>query len=450
MKKEILGEGNFGGDYVKLTFRNGSVFDVVSALNSQRGGRRNAGIIDEFRDHDADDLNEIVLPLLNVDRKTKSGLINPKEPHQVQIWISSASDKNTFCYDKTIEMLETSIISPQKVAIFGCDYQVPVLCGLLQKDFLNEMKMSATFSEAGFAKEYMSRFVGSSNEAWFDYDKFLTHRRLVNPETHEIIRDGIESFYILSVDIARRNCQSVCTVIKVFPNINGWRMNLVNIYILGKTEDEKVFEKQVLELKRLMEKFNPREVVIDINGIGISFADLMVKETFDPDRNIFLPAYGFMNRDEYDTIQPRNCQKILYGIKANAQLNSDMHSTLYSKVYSGSIGFLISEQDAKVKLLSTKAGQKMIPEARIARLMPHELTSRLIDEIMNLKVKPTGVSNQIAVEQINKRMLKDKFSALEMGVWRISILENEELSHRRNRGLGPKRKLTFFRSGGGR
>ena len=37
LKKEIIGEGNFGGDYVKLSFRNGSVFDVVSALDSQRG-----------------------------------------------------------------------------------------------------------------------------------------------------------------------------------------------------------------------------------------------------------------------------------------------------------------------------------------------------------------------------------------------------------------------------
>ena len=49
LKREILGEGNFSGDYVRLTFRNGSVFDVVSALNSQRGGRRGAGIIDEYR-----------------------------------------------------------------------------------------------------------------------------------------------------------------------------------------------------------------------------------------------------------------------------------------------------------------------------------------------------------------------------------------------------------------
>jgi hypothetical protein len=62
----------------------------------------------------------------------------------------------------------------------------------------------------------------------------------------------------------------------------------------------------------------------------------------------------------------------------------------------------------------------MTPEKRNERLIPHELTSHLIDEIMNLKTKPAGANNMIAVEPINKRMTKDKFSALEMGVWRIS------------------------------
>nr|DAI81260.1 MAG TPA: hypothetical protein [Caudoviricetes sp.] len=40
----------------------------------------------------------------------------------------------------------------------------------------------------------------------------------------------------------------------------------------------------------------------------------------------------------------------------------------------------------------------MSPEAQNARLMPHILTSSLMNEIMNLKIKPTGVNNQIAVE----------------------------------------------------
>ena len=266
LKREIVGEGNFGADYVKLLFRNGSVLDIMSPLNSTRGNRATAGIVDEFRDHSAEDINEIILPLLNVDRPMANQDKNPYEPQQVQMWISSASDKNTFCYDKSIELMELSIINPDHVFMWGFDYRIPVFTGLLSKDFLNEMKMSNTFSESGFAKEYMSRFVGTSNEAWFDYDKLVSRRKIVNPENREIVREGIKSFYILAVDVARLGCQTVCVVLKVFPNEEKYTCNLVNLFVLGKTENEKVFDVQVLELKRLIQRFNPREVVIDING----------------------------------------------------------------------------------------------------------------------------------------------------------------------------------------
>lgn len=451
LKEEIVGEGNFGNDYVKLTFRNGSALDIMSPLHSTRGNRATVGILDEFRDHDANDINEIILPLLNIDRPMANQDKNPYEPQQVQLWITSASDKNTFCYDKTIELLESAIINPDHVFCWGFDYRVPVYTGLLSKDFLTEMKMAKTFSEAGFAREYMSRFVGSSEDAWFDYEKLLAHRRIVNPETHEIIRQGIESFYILSVDVARKGCQTACTVLKVFPGGEQYKCNVVNVYILGKTENEKVFDKQVIELKRLIKRFNPREVVLDINGLGVGFADFMIRETLDPITGETLPAYGFIPDHDfgYCDDQPRNCIQILCGVKASGDYNNFMHQALYSKIYSGCVNFLISEKKARDKLNGTKVGKKMTPEQKIQRLMPHEMTSQLINEIINLRCKPTGINNQIKVELINQRMTKDKFSALEMGIGRMVEIENEELAHRRNRGLGP-RKLSFYRVGGGK
>jgi hypothetical protein len=45
-------------------------------------------------------------------------------------------------------------------------------------------------------------------------------------------------------------------------------------------------------------------------------------------------------------------------------------------------------------------------------------------------------------------MLKDKFSALEMGVYRVVQIETEQISRRRNRGLG-RRTLTFTSTGRG-
>lgn len=68
LRREVIGgdvsdmPGNYGKDYVTLKYRNGSVFDLVGALDSSRGGRRHGGLIDEARDHDEGPLNEVVLP----------------------------------------------------------------------------------------------------------------------------------------------------------------------------------------------------------------------------------------------------------------------------------------------------------------------------------------------------------------------------------------------------
>lgn len=102
LRREIVGgditdtPGNFGKDYVTLKFRNGSQFDVVGALDSQRGGRRNGGLIDEIRDHDEVALNEIVLPLLNVSRRLPDNTVNDKEPNQQTVFCTSAGNKISF------------------------------------------------------------------------------------------------------------------------------------------------------------------------------------------------------------------------------------------------------------------------------------------------------------------------------------------------------------------
>lgn len=54
---------NMSNDYITLTFKNGSIFDVVGIANSTRGGRRHAGLIEEVATiEDGDTLNETVLP----------------------------------------------------------------------------------------------------------------------------------------------------------------------------------------------------------------------------------------------------------------------------------------------------------------------------------------------------------------------------------------------------
>ena len=154
LRKELKDERyNSGADYLKMEFKNGSIFDVVAALDSERGGRRNAGLIDEVRDHDGTLLNEVVLPLLNVNRRTKAGLVNSNEPHQAQFFLTSAGQKASYAYEKLVELYAMQIYNPKAAFVWGCDYKVPMMHGLLPKNYLHEIKLSSTYADDSFARE---------------------------------------------------------------------------------------------------------------------------------------------------------------------------------------------------------------------------------------------------------------------------------------------------------
>lgn len=413
-------------------------------MDTTRGGRRHGGLIDEIRDHDAELLNEVVLPLMNVSRKMVNGKLNPYEPHQSQFFMTSAGTKATFAYEKCLEVFSRSIINPKDYFCWGCDYRVPMMHGLLDKSYVNDIKTSSTFNEESFAREYLGVWTGGSTESWFQYDKLQRYRKLLNPETHEKIRDSNNQFYLLSVDVGRLSCQTVVSVFKVNIRANGFFMSLVNMYVLGTTSERKHFELQALDLKKIINDFNPREVVIDGNGIGVGLLDFMIKPTIDLESGITYPAIGCINDDDYIKIQPRDCNKLIYVIKANTTLNSQIHSNCYNQIFSGHVQFLVKEQEAKVKLMSTKVGQKMDTLSRQKRLMPHEMTTKLFEEMANLRLKQnSGLT--INLEQINTRHTKDKFSSFEYGLWRIKELEEEY--QKKNRKRGRKRKLIFYSGG---
>ena len=453
LRKEVVGgeisdtPGNFGKDYVTIKFRNGSQFDVVGALDSQRGGRRHGGLIDESRDHDETPINEVVLPLLNVSRRLPDNTVNQKEPNQQRIFMTSAGVKTSFAYDFLIDDFIDSIIHPNSTFVFGCDYRVPVLHGLLDKTYINKLKTSSSFKEESFAREYASLWSGSSEEAWFNFDKLTKYRKIKNPETSAKFRANSNQFYLLSVDVGRLNDQTVCCVFRV--NVSGegkYFATLVNLYVLGRQAETKTFNRQAIELKRIIKKFNPIEVIIDTNGLGIGFADEMIREQVDEFGNIYEPL-GFKNDDEFLKVQPKDAMCILYGIKANGPLNSKIHGNAYTRINGGLVRFLIKEQEAKNALLSTKVGQKMTVKQRVQRLMPHEMTTKLFEEMANLRLRRTGVSLDIVLEQINPRYPKDKYSAFAYGLWRIKELEEEQNKRRRRRGMFDKRQLVFCTGG---
>lgn len=202
------------------------------------------------------------------------------------------------------------------------------------------------------------------------------------------------------------------------------------------------FQLQAIELKKLYNKYKPKEICIDGTGLGVGLMDFMVVDQLGED-GVFYPALGCINDEDY---KKYSGPKVIYLLKANATENSLIHSNCYTQIANGSVRFLIPEQEAKVKLLKTKSGQKMKPAERLVRLNPHLETTKLFEEICNLKIKNTGTNT--VVEQISSKINKDRFSSFEYGLWRIKSEEDEYFRKKRHRAKHLNNFLLFTKKGG--
>lgn len=444
LEKEVE-KANFGKDYVDLFFKNGARLSVVGALDSDRGIRTHATLIDEARDQDGDAISEIILPQMNVSRRMSNGLVNPNEPINTQvIYATSAGTKSSFAYAALIDTFERSIIDPKSSFCIGLDYRIPAQHGLIDAKFVQGLKLSPSYNETTFAAEYLGSWLGGSDESWFDFERLVKYRKIKNPEWIQKFKEDSKVFYLISVDVGRLHDQTVACIFRVNIRDDKYYATLVNLFVLGRQAEKKTFVQQAIDLKHLIEIYKPREVVIDCNGLGVGIADEMIRTHLDASGKE-LPAYGFFNNDDYKKIQPHDSIPILYSLKANGPLNSKIHGNAYSRIYGGMVRFLISEQDARASLLATKVGQKMKLEERVKRLMPHELTTKLFEEMSNLRLRRNGLD--IVLEQINARFPKDKYSAFAYGLWRIKELEEESYKKKSRRAGRDGRRLVFFTGG---
>ena len=414
-----------GKDYVKYVFKNGSYFDNIAARESSRGKRRHGGLIEECVGVDGDILSQVIIPTMNISRMCMDGTTQPDETlNKSQIYITTAGYKNTFPYDKLIQLLVWEIVKPQQSIIMGGTYRIPVLMKLLDANFIKDLKMDGTFNESSFDREYESKWSGTVEDAFFNAEIFDRNRILNQPEYEASGRNSKLASYVLAVDVGRKGCDSVICVFKVTPQSQGGSIkSLVNIYTLS----DEHFEDQTIKLKKLYYKYNADRIVIDGNGLGIGLIDYMVKTQIDPETNEIFPDFGVVNDDELFYKKYKTANTVLdamYIIKANAPLNTEAHAIAKSQLASGKVKFLIDERIAKNKLLAKKKGQTMTPEQRAEELKPFTLTSILKEEMMNLREKTEGVN--IILKQANKSIRKDKFSAFEYGLYYLKLEEDKK------------------------
>jgi hypothetical protein len=421
-------------DDVKYIFKNGSSIDILAAKQSSRGQRRTGGLMEECVLIDGDILNEVIIPTTNVDRLLPDGTRHKEEViNKSQIYITTAGWKNSFAYDKLIELLIQSVIEPDRVMIMGGTYETPVIEGLLDEDFVDQLKLQGTFKEESFDREYRSLWSGDAENAFYSSEKFDKHRVLLQPEYEYSGRSSKNAYYVLGVDVGRIGCTTEVCVFKVTPQPQGTSLkSLVHIY----TYEAEHFEDQAIHIKKLYYKYKARIISIDANGLGIGLVDFMVKSQVDPESGDSLPPFGVEGGTSEDAVEPYKKIKgvdveenALYLIKANAPINTEAYSYAQTQLSSGKIKFLIDESMAKTKLMSTKVGQNMDSDKRNEFLKPFTLTSILREQMLNLVEKNSGVN--IILEQSSKSIKKDKFSAFIYGLYYIKQEEDNKRKRRK-------------------
>ncbi len=414
-------------DYCLYILKNGSTIENLAASERSRGRRMHAGLIEECVGVDQKILQEVIIPTMNVSRKCLDGTTQEEEVlNQAQLYITTAGYKNTFSYEKLIQLMVRMITKPKEAFIMGGTWRIPVALGLQSKNFITSIQQDPTFNLASFQREYESMWSGTVENAFFDGDKFDRNRILQKPEYEYSGRSNQNAYYILGIDVGRKGCQTCIIVFKVTPTQNGESIkSVVNIIDL----EDMHFEEQAVQIKKAFYRYKAQRVVIDGNGVGLGLVDYMVKQQ-NQDGEL-LPDFGVYNDDEkyYKQYRTNICEDdAMYIIKANAPINTAAHTIAKSQMESGKIKFLINDIDAKNKLLGTRLGQNMKPEARNEYLKPYVLTSMLRDEMLNLREENEGVN--VILKQANKRIPKDKFSALEYGIYYI---KQEEDSRRKRK-----------------
>jgi hypothetical protein len=121
LKNEInwaRGASKASKNMVEYLFLNGSKLDIIASSQSSRGKRATGGLMEEVILIDPIQLNEVIIPTMNVDRRLPDGSRNEAETvNKSQIYVTTAGWKNSFARLKRF----VGEVKPCEPISMGCE-----------------------------------------------------------------------------------------------------------------------------------------------------------------------------------------------------------------------------------------------------------------------------------------------------------------------------------------
>ncbi len=436
LEKEIMSL-NVGKDYLDCKTYNGSELTIVGCHNTSRGGRKHVGTIEEAFDIDVTTMNEVILPLFNVKRRTCTGYENPDEFDE-QVWyVTTAGFYDTDICKKQIKMLKHMCNAPRYTGngtyfVFGSSYELPLHHGLLKQSKIDSIKNDPSFSQISFDREYRSIWIKFSDKSFFKLDVINDCRSIKYCELEADFKNHKDDFYILSYDVSRMggsaNDASICSVIRCTPKKDGsFYKSVVAIYAY---EDENKnntsinsimhFKNQAIEIKRLVDKYQIKALVVDAGGVGQGLIDFLTDTTEDEEYGKTYKPYSVVsvNGDESKGEKNNNGLPILHLMKVvTAELYNEIHNTMLGHLQTKTIKLLTTPMEAENNL-EIKYGKKLSSELKADLLSQYYQTDFLVQEMMQLEVDMKG--NNISLKTMTSSQRKDRYTSVSYGIWWVS------------------------------
>lgn len=423
---DCIKSANFSKDRGKVTWVNGSAIDNLANSQQSKGKRRRRGGVEEDNLVDKDTFEDAIAPIFNVPRRTSTGVEDPEELNGQINRFTTSGYKNSDAYQTIIQHLKDTI-DLKGSFVFTSDWSIPVHFGRQKMSVVNQARKG---SITRYKQNYLCDWIGSVDSALINTSKLMKARTIKKPELG-CPKDKRGNFelneYVISVDVARSasssNNKTAIAVLKIIRGGNG-KIRQVQVVNITTTPNGLNYEEQAVEVKRVfysfggnldLDKSRVKAVVVDANTIGQGLVEKLLEETTDYDTNEELGCFATINTE--DRPQVPDAPQIVYALKSQG-INGTIIRTFIDYVESNKLKLLCDFKEIKSKFKNDDA-------VEYERLCLH--TQLFIDEVANLKLKPIKGNADVKVEQVVKRIDKDRYSAIAYGLfYLVEFLDGEE------------------------
>lgn len=272
--------------------------------------------------------------------------------------------------------------------------------------------------------EYRSIFTGSSDRSLVQQSDLNDCRVVKQAEerfTKEPNVDNEKVSYILAYDVARsqneQSAQSSLAVIKCIEKGDGtYTKKLVNIYGFKGSH----FKDQAIFIKKKFFDFKASMIVVDANGVGRGLVDFLVVDIDEK------PTFSVVNDKDFDKFKQADSIPCIFSLISSKKETkaSAIHDVFINTIFNHQLKILVSEVSARGMLDGKYEGEELAE-----KLLPFISTDRFFDEVMNLEY--VHGANGTQVKQISSGMNKDRFSAVEYGLFYIYLEERRNQQRKR-------------------